>query len=233
MITVPKLLAIAQRADFADGAHFCFYCGASCDDSYSSREYVKSSFNGWTTVAAPNSLAVCAGCVICLNEHADIQLPQEARTDQRMRNYSWIITKGSARAYTKAHVAELRAACLAPPTPPFAIVISDSGQKQLLYRGVVAMDAAMPTLTLEEERITYQPCHLEQILELCGKLIAATGKPALKEPIHFIFARAVIERFPDDGESLLAEWQRVQNTPLARLAIWLSASKEEQQKIYA
>lgn len=231
-LAVPELFARAQGIAPRTGSHRCFYCGAGCDSTYSSKEFVKPSFNGWSGVASPDSSAVCAGCVACLNESADITLPHESRTGQRIRNYSWVVTSTSARAFTKAHVAELRAICLNPPAPPFAIVISDSGQKQLLYRGVVAMDRASPTAMLEEERITYQPHQLAEMLSLCGKLIAATGKPALKEKISFNFARAVMD-FHANGEELIHQWERVQSSPLARLATWLSANKEEQMKAYA
>ncbi len=230
--TASQLFAIARGIPAPIGPHRCFYCNAVCADDFLSKEFVKGSFTGWAGVANPNSDFVCGGCVATMNESADIQIPNESRIGQRIRNYSWLITESSARAFTKAHIAEIRQHCLNPPQPPFVLVISDSGQKQLLYRAPVCLDVNSPIVMLEDEPIPYLIPALSQMLDLCGLLIAATGKPALREPVSFSFARAILTAYPATGEKMLEEWERVQSTPLARLATWLSASKEDQKEKY-
>ena len=64
-----------------------------------------------------------------------------------MRMNSWVITAESAVAANKSHLAELRAACLSPPPPPYAIVVSESGQTHQIYRAKVGRspDVAVAT----------------------------------------------------------------------------------------
>jgi len=149
----------------------------------------------------------------------------------RVRCFSWVITAQQAQAATKADLAYLRNVCLNPPPPPCAIVLSDSGQKHLLYRGVVNHARDPLTVTLETERITYWIAKLRTRLSLCGHLIAATGKPALSEPPDARLGMAVIGRYRD-GEAFINQWQYVWQEPLSRLASWLSPPKEVCERDY-
>jgi CRISPR type IV-associated protein Csf1 len=225
--TTPQLLAAAHGVA-CEGPLSCFYCGAPCDGTHPAAEHVKDSFTGRPGVRAPGSPAVCRGCVLCLREDAEVdQIDGQRRrvTKACMRAFSWVVTRDSARAGSKAHLDHLRAVCLNPPPPPFAIVLSDSGQTHQLYRGVVNHASDPIVVTLEAEPIAYRTATLSAALALCGKLCAATGKPALREPVDFRLASAAIGRYRD-GESLLSEWSRLQATPLGRLAAWLVANKE-------
>lgn len=226
------LFAKARGIPLTAGQYSCFYCGASCAEGHPVKQYVKGSFTGWSGVANPSAEFVCGGCVASMDESATVPLPNEVREGQRIRNYSWLVTETSAKAFTKAHVAEIRAIALNPPAPPFALIISDSGQKQLIYRAPVCLDADSPIVMLEDEPISYSIPQLRQILGLCGKLIAAVGKPPLKEPFSFNLVRAILDTWPEEGEQLINQWQRVGASPLARLALWISDAKESQRKIY-
>lgn len=231
-MTPSKLFLQALKLPANPGEHTCFYDSEPCDESLAAKEFVKGSFTGWAGVANPSSGFVCAGCVATMNELADITVGGEARDGQKVRNYSWVITTVSAEAFTKAHIAEIRGYCLNPPKPPYVIVIADSGQKQLLYRAPVCVDVNSPVVMLEDEPVSYSIPALRQMLELCGKLIAATGKPPLKEPLNVSTTRFILECWPDEGEELINRWQRVSASPLARLALWLSDSKESQRRTY-
>ena len=219
-ITAPQLFAGIQPA----GSRRCFYCGGQCGDEYTAREYVASSFTARDTVAGGEF--VCAGCVAALNELADITLLDgTCRTTQRVRCYSWIITDGSSLAATKSHRSQLSSLCLNPPEPPYVICLSDSGQKHLLYRGVVAWSKDPATITLEGERITYKPADLAARLLLCRRVCAATGKPALLEAMRPVLLMRLVEHHLD--ESLPGEWLAVCKDPVTRLAAWLCPPKEE------
>ena len=224
--SVPMLLAASSGIPCA-GEHRCFYCAAPCGETRPTSIHVKDSFTGRSGVRSPGSPWVCEGCVLCLRESADIKLIDgETRSGQLMRGYSWVLTEASVVAATKAHLLILRRVCLAPPHPPFAVVLSDSGQTHQLYRGVVNHDRSSPVITLESEPIGYRPGELATRLALCGRIVAATGKPALREPVNARMALSVLERYRG-GESILAEWSRAREQPLSRLASWLVAPREE------
>ena len=233
--SVPHLFALAHGT-ICTGPHRCFYCGAPCAEEYPAAEYVKDSFTGRNSVPCPGSPWVCAGCVLCLREKADLTTHDgKARTGQKVRGYSWVITGERATACTKADLQHLRYVCLNGPDTvgPWAVVLSDSGQKHLLYRGVVNQTVEYPrTVTLEGEPITYHRDDLLARLQLCGQMVAATGKPALAEEPTSRFGIAIMERYPGSGERLLLEWERVREQPLSRLAAWLSAPKVDCEKEY-
>ena len=82
--TAPQLLALAEGESLRLGENHCFYCGAACDDSYTSNDYVAAtSFNDWNIVASPRSAFVCGGCVLALREK--IAMPGRDKP-QRFRN---------------------------------------------------------------------------------------------------------------------------------------------------
>lgn len=232
--SVPQLYAMAHGVACI-GSSPCFYCGAPCGPGSGGdvSVYVKDSFTGRSEVVAPGSPFVCAGCVLCLREDATVQLIDgTARHVAKcaIRSWSWLVTETATIAASKAHIRELRSVCLAGdggnPGKPWALVLSDSGQKHLLYRGVVNHGGPPWRVTLEVERIDYTPESLAARLRLCGQLIAATGKPALAEPLTPRFAGAVMERY-QNGETLVEDWSRVCREPLSRLAAWLSPKKED------
>jgi len=229
MKTVPQLY-IKSKIKNITGSNNCFYCGAVCSDDFSIKEFVKKTFTGHNTVKRPNSQYICQGCVYCFNEKSEITLISgEKRENQKPRSYSWLITEKATIAVTKAHLKEIRKFCLNPPGGLYAIVLSESGQKQLLYRGIVNSDKSQVILTLEEDIIKFIPSKLNDRIELCKKLIACTGKPALLQDMNFNFCNKVLEHFE---ENLLMEWERVSQEPLSKLAIWLSPNKEMCQNEY-
>ncbi len=228
MRTVPELFHLAMTGNNLTGGHACFYCGASADASTPVSEYVKDSFTGRSEVVSPGSQWVCAGCRLCLREDAELTMLDGSRrrvTKCAMRAFSWLVTSTEAKAGSKANLDVWRTVCLNPPAPPFAIVLSDSGQKHLLYRGVVNHSLDVVTVTLETERITYRPADLAAAIQLTTKLVAATGKPALDEPPGPRFSQAMAEYFAE-WESLLNQWEELYGKPLARLASWLSPGKD-------
>ena len=234
-VTVPAMLAgaVGRRLIVHQGDARCFYCGSPCGTKLPASEHVKSSFTGRAGVAAPGSPWICEGCGLCLRESCTIpMLAGGKRVGQRMRGYSWVITATEIGAATKSDIAILRTACLSPPEPPFAIVLSDSGQTHQLYRGRVNHVSLPVTVTLEAEPITYYPDRLREALNIAGHVAAACGKPSLSEPVSPNKAIAVIERFGTKAEPLIEEWSRTWSTGLGRLAAWLTPKKEACQHEY-
>lgn len=219
-LTAPQLFARYEP----QGDETCFYCGGQCDQTHAAKDVVKSSFTGLDTVTL--SSWVCVGCVDAMQEGIDLQLIDGTRkSNQKTRGYSWIITATDRKACTKAHRVELLDACINPPSTPFVVCISDSGQKHLLYRAVVNHCRETITVTVEGEAITYQPQELIERLELCKQIAAATGKPAMKELMSTQTQMRIIEHYESDH--VLAAWLDCFLEPLTRLAVWLCPAKEE------
>lgn len=230
-VSVPHLFAMAVGVKCA-GSHRCFYCGAPAAENRPVGEHVKSSFNGRSGVIAPGSPCICEGCILCLRESAGIRLIDgETRANQKVRGYSWFITARQALAMTKAHIPMIRSHCLSPPEPPFAIVLTNSGQTHQLYRGVVNHARDSITVSLEAERIAFRPENLAELLPIAGKIAAGLGKPALSEPIPPSRAFTIFERY-DGAEVLLDGWNRQWSTGLGRLTAWLTPRKEECERAY-
>ncbi|HZT79614.1 MAG TPA: hypothetical protein VFA26_05315 [Gemmataceae bacterium] len=228
--TAPQLFRAALGLPLDDGPHRCLFCGAACGSWHPAADHLRASFTGLGDVAAPASAHVCGGCVLCLRESCAVDLIDGTRgrpvAKGAMRAFSWVLTARAALAASKAHLPLLRAACLDSPEPPFALVLSDSGKKHLLYRGVVCHDRQFVTLTLEGERLDYRPAELSARLDLAARLAAAAGKSALAGPPGLRLAAAVCERFAD-GEELFEQWETVYADPLSRLAVWLAPGRDE------
>lgn len=221
---VSQLFGAACGVDVRTGSQRCFFCLAPCDESHSSKNHVKKSFTSRDTVGGGDY--VCDGCVAAMNEKATITMASgEVREKQKVRCYSWVIADGRAVAATKSHRDWLLRRLLDPPQPPFAIVISDSGQKHLLYRGRVSHSRDPVTVTLEGDPITYSPADLQERLELCKRLAAVLGKPSLSESPKPSSLAKLIEHHGD--ETLPDRWLSVREQPLTKLAIWFTPAKKE------
>jgi hypothetical protein len=227
------LFALAAGVENAGGPHRCFFCAALCGAAHPADDYVRDSFTGRDSVRCPGSAWVCTGCVLCLREDAELRMHDGTLrrvTKAAMRSFSWLITERSAIAAGLGARDAIADWCLRPPPPPFAISVAISGQKHLLYRGAINHAAEPPwTITLEGERIHYMPAALAARLDLCGRLVAASGKPALAEPVSAYLAMSVLDRYRD-GELLLEEFCRVRETPLTRLAGFLCPGKDVAQQ---
>ena len=130
--------------------------------------------------------------------------------------------------HRREQLTSLRNAVLSPPAPPFAIVLTIGGRTHQLYRGIVCHDAARPTLTLEMERITYTPAELAERIDLCKQIIAATGKPRLADPPSASLVCSLQQHYAPGSEiRLISAWEPIWNSPLTRLALFLSPIKEE------
>ncbi len=218
--TAPQLFAGIGPA----GQETCFYCGGLCEPIYPSSDIVKKSFTSLDTVTLSDW--VCPGCIEAMKESCDIeQIDGERRSGQKIRGYSWVITRDAKHACTKSHREQLLELCVSPPEPPFVICISDSGQKHLLYRAVVNASRDRITVSLEGEPITYRSDELVARIDLCKRIAAATGKPAMKEIMSPQTQMRIVEHF--ESENVLAAWRDCCFEPLTRLAVWLCPPKDD------
>lgn len=225
--SLPSLLAVASGRP-CSGPHRCVFCAAPASEPYT----LPDSFTTRDTLRCPGSGYICSGCVLALEEVGTATYHDGERyewTKAYRRMCSHVITADPRRVVmaTKAHGDYLRGVCLSPPDPPFAVSLAVSGQKHVLYRGVVCWSRSDAAVTLEGERVDYRPDELADRLALCGRLCAATGKPALDETPGVSLWIRVCERYgAAAGESMCEEWDRVRQEPISRLASFLTPRKD-------
>lgn len=220
-MTAPQLYARGLGESCPESEYRCFFCGASCDDAHSATIHVSNSFIGFGDVAQPASKFVCHGCVLATREK--IEIPGYDKL-QKVRNFSWIITANSVKSYTKANLDVLRETCINPPSPPFAIVLAVSGQKQLIYRAAVNESRDEITVQFETDQVSYRPEQLIERLTLCHRICAATGKPAMTEPPTASLSIRLAHHFREFEP--LTIWYEIWQEPLSRLAAFLCINKE-------
>jgi hypothetical protein len=219
------------------GLNKCYYCGAFCDETHLSKYFVKDTFTNRDIVKYPQSKYVCVGCAESLGVGPDqmdmidgsVKIRENARGMQP-RMYSWFLTPMRRVAGTKAHISQWRNLLIDPPEPPFAIVLADSGQKQLIFRAPVALDNLFFSILLEDEYIEVIPKLLKDRISMCTPICAALGKPALLGDISFS-SWSRFQEYYGEIESL-EKWMGVRAQPLSRLAAWLSLSKEDAKYEY-
>lgn len=228
-MTGPALFAVSQGVRCV-GDYPCVFCGAPAATPYAPPD----SFTARDTLVRPSARHVCVGCVLCLEEVGVARYHDGSAypfTKAFRRMCSWVFSPVGATAATKAHTDYLRGVCLCPPAPPFAISLTTSGQKHVLYRSVVNYAPDNVVVTLEGDRVEYCPAQLSARLALCGRVAAATGKPALAEAPSSNVWRRVCERYAD-GESVCAFWDRVWADPVSRLAAFLCPNKGACELVY-
>lgn len=226
---LPELLAKAHGKP-CQGCARCCFCGANADQIFE----LPKSFTAKDLLANPTSRFLCNGCHLCLEERGEAVYPNGTKvtfTKAYRRMLSHVITESSVIQATKAHISFLRERCTNPPDPPFAISIAVSGQKHTLFRGVVCHSREIVTVGFEGELVTYRPSQLVARLSLTGKLVAATGKPALSETPSSSFWFRVCERY-ENGAGLCEEWIGEKDSPLSRLAAFLTPRKEDSEREY-
>lgn len=220
---LPEFYAQAMGIEFRSGSERCCFCGSLCDASNLAKNHVKPTFTSRDTIRGGDY--VCDGCVATMDQKATIRLAcGEVRENQKSQLYSYVITATKVIAATKAHRQWLLDQCLSPPDPPFAISISDSGQKHLLYLGVVNRKRDVIQVTLEGESIRYRPTELSNRLNICMRIAAVLGKPSLRDQLNIIQLGKLFEVYGDD---FIVSWMNVREQPLTNLAIWLTPKKEE------
>jgi len=208
------------------GGEYCFYCGGICGQDHSVKKYVKDTFTNRDIVRRPSSQFICSGCVACFKNRDITLINGERRADQWTRLYSWIFTATKQIAATKAHLKEITATLFNPPEPPFGIVLVTSGQKQLLFRSIIAWSRDNYPIMLEDEIITVSRQELQNKMHLASTVIAAIGKPSLFE----MGSNHAIRYFDYYGNlDSFGLWKKEMHNPINRLALYLSPSQKECQ----
>jgi len=208
------------------GDERCFYCGTECesDPEMSVKKKVAKTFTNHDEVKHPSSQYICRGCDESLSSCIDlVLLDGEKRESQRVRTYSWIITQDDRIAATKAHIPLLRNVVCNPPVPPFSIVLSDSGKKQLVFRAPVSLSTEEYSVMLEDETVIVNRNTFPDILMAADYAASMVGKTGLLESTSFGYYSAV-QKY-ENGIEVYERWLEIQKKPIARLAAWLAYGK--------
>ena len=219
------------------GEKKCFFCGNSCDESYLTRDYVKNTFTNHDIVKCPASEYVCLGCTISTGmgqpgfDMIDGNY-KEATTSRggAPRLYSWVLTSCYRRAATKGHLGHLRDIMLAPPDPPFSIILADSGKKQIIFRCPIARSKNQYPVQLEEELVIIDRLQLRRCLDVADMFSAACGKIALGNPEDQQVATSIYNHYRDT--KVFEKWLEMYGTPISRVAAWLAKPKKEAEIVY-
>ena len=219
MWAVPQLFLGAQEV----GPVRCYFCGGSCEDAIPIEGFLRPSFTGMDTTGMGTH--VCNGCVSSQVGFRAIELADGTfRHDQKVRSYSWLLSPSRRLAVVPSMRSVVLDWMLDPPETPFAIVVSTSGQKHLLYRSSVNYVTSDYWVTFETEKIRVVRSMVEDRMDLVKSVCAVVGRAALAEDVA---GRSGMELYGAIGDRALANWMAVKSQPLTRLLVWICPRKEE------
>lgn len=225
MITASMLFAPDR---VRDGMHRCFYCGASCGDDHSKKEYVKKTFTNRDIVKFPGSNYVCGPCVESLATVTQTKLVDgDIKTGRGAapRTYSWVLDGKNNRAFSKKHFDFARSIIGCPPEPPFSIVLADSGKKQIIFRAPVNYDRDVFVVQFEEAHVCIKSSSWEYYLNTATIASAAIGKKMLSAPNQFSCFLNTVTLY--GTEAPLEEWIKIHNEPMSKVASWVCKGKKD------
>lgn len=225
LITASKLFAPNK---YNHGAYSCYYCGLDCDDQFSTKEYVKKTFTNRDVVKFPGSQYVCGCCVATLTTITTTTLIDgDVKTGRggAPRTYSWVLSTDGNRAFSKKHFKFARSILLSPPSPPFSIILSDSGKKQIIFRAPVNHNSTHYVVQFEEEQYEIELPLLNEYIKKATLASAAIGKKSLLNPSNFNSYRQCVELF--GNEEPLENWISIHNEPMAKVASWVCKGKKD------
>lgn len=89
---------------------------------------------------------------------------------QRMRTYSHFVVNETWLPLTKAQKPKMREILFNPPKEHWLAIISDSGQKHLIFRGKICYGARSAVVQFEEQRIAYDIAALHGLYNILQAL---------------------------------------------------------------
>jgi len=206
----------------------CFYCGERCDDKYSIKEYVKKTFTNYDIIKSPSSKYICKECVWAFGSKSKIKMIDGENREGSPRNYCWYITKNKKIAYTKSHMEYLRKLLIDEKLEtPFKIIISDSGQKHLIFRSNWNYQNNNFEIQFEEESIIIKKEELYKTLQLANKLSAVFGKMNLLKCDDVSYSISYFKYYNNLDDYY--RWLKIKDKKISKLAAWLSKNQKEAQ----
>lgn len=218
----------------------CCICGCGTDGAYKGTDFFGDTFRDYREMQYRLSPYICSMCALSLKDvpggvvryiDGSQKTPKSEKRGLGWRFFSWYLVEGCEPiGATKAHCKELRAVMAAPPVGKyFAVIIADSGQKQLIYR----LDAqkieggGTPYLVQYETEQVLIDGEFWGLLGVADKLATVVGKSRVLEPVGYLTLAKGMEMY---GEGFADEYMFFAarlNTAKARLCGFLALAESE------
>lgn len=153
----------------------CWLCGGATDGvGWPQKTAFAPTFTNFNLAVVPSSQSVCQACVaMAQNETWNLYLAAHPelglKSGKRMgwRYYSHLFTPNSHESPSRERWREL---LLDPPEPPFIMCMSESGQKQLIFRCQIAHSRDEFPVQVEEDSIVLNRSAFSGVLEAFERL---------------------------------------------------------------
>lgn len=223
-----------------DAGEKCCICGCGTNGAFRGTDYFGDTFRDYREMRCRLSPCICSMCALSLKDvpggvvtyiDGTKKTPRTEKRGLGWRFFSWVLVEGEQPiGATKAHCKELRAVMAAPPVGKFfAIIVADSGQKQLIYRldaQKVQCEGTPYFVQFETEQVLIDG-EFWLLLGIADKIAAIVGKTRVLEPAGYLALskcrEAYGENFADDYMYFAA---RI-NTAKARLCGFLALAEKE------
>lgn len=127
----------------------CWLCGAHSAVTYPRKTYRKPTWTDDDLAQQPESERLCPACAWCIDAF------------RSLRRAAWMATAQTATALARR---DIRDVLLAPPEPPFALLIPTSFQLHLFHRGRVALDVTRYPVQFERALVWLEPGPFGELL---------------------------------------------------------------------
>lgn len=216
----------------------CCICGCATTKDRIGKDYFGDIFRDYREMQCRLSPYICSMCALSLKDvpggvvHYIDGTEKTPKSDKRglgWRFFSWVLVQGEAPiGATKAHTKELRAFMDNPPIKkPFAVIIAESGQKQLIYR--------LEAQTIEERGAPYivqyeteQVCIDGEFWEMLGiadKMALVLGKTKILDPPSYLTLSKCMREYGQEFFYQYSFFTSRVDTAKARLCGFLAQSK--------
>ena len=223
-----------------DNGEKCCVCGCGTSDALKGRDFFGDTFRDYREMQYRLSPYICYPCACSLKDvpggvvtylDGSTKTPKSALRGLGWRFFSWYLVEGcNPIGATKAHCKELRGVMAAPPVGKhFAIIIADSGQKQLIYRldaQRITHEGSPYSVQFETEQVLIDG-EFWRLLGIADKIAAVMGKMRVLEPAGYLALSRCMETY---GEAFADDYMyftaRI-DTAKARLCGFLALAGKE------
>lgn len=222
-----------------DTGEKCCICGCGTGTALLGRDFFGDTFRDYREMQCRLSPFICSMCALSLKDvpsgvvtylDGSKKTPRSEKRGLGWRFFSWYLVEGCEPVgATKAHCRELRAVMAAPPIGKhFAIVIADSGQKQLIYRleAQRITDPGTPYLVQFETEQVLIDGEFWRLLSVADKIAAVVGKMRVLEPANYLTLSKGLERYGDTFADDFDFFTSRIGTPQARLCGFLALAEQ-------
>lgn len=223
-----------------DTGHKCCICGCGTSNALLGKDYFGDTFRDYREMQDRLSPYICSMCALSLKDvpsgvvtyiDGSTKTPRSEKRGLGWRFFSWYLVEGKPPiGATKAHCKELRDVMAHPPVErKFAIIIADSGQKQLIYRldAQFILSESTPYLVQFETEQVLINTEFWKLLGIADRIASVVGKMRVLEPANYLFLQKCMDTY---GESFAEDYQyftQRAETAAARLCGFLALADKE------